>query len=615
MKFDCIVIGAGHAGIEAAFIIAKKNLKVGLFVLDEQLIANMPCNPSIGGPAKGVVTREIDALGGMQGIAADNTQLQMKMLNTSKGAGTWALRAQIDKIEYKNYFIKLIKENKNIEIVPKEVVKLLVENKQIIGVSCSDESTYYSSKVIITTGTFLDATIHIGETSIKQGPDGFQNSTNLLTEIKKLGFETLRLKTGTPPRILKDSIDFSKLSIESGSKQKYSFSHINPIFLDFEKQLPCYLVHTNLKIHKIINDNLNRSSMYSGFIKGTGPRYCPSIEDKIVRFNDKPRHQIFVEPESVHLDTMYLSGFSTSMPKDVQEQLIKSLDGFENAIIKKYAYAIEYDAINPIQLFPTLESKLIKGLYFAGQINGTSGYEEAACQGLIAGINAFCSLLNYPPFILKRNEAYIGVLIDDIVTKGVTEPYRLLTSRAEYRLELRNDNADERLFKYSHQLGLISDDDFQEFENNLKTIDNIIDELKKTTLSKCKGFKFDSKKTNVTLYEILKRQDYNFNDVEPYIKTKHNLNDYWKDKINIKIKYEGYIANQKKSIKELDNLFKIKLDKINDYKKVPNISLEAIDKLNKVKPISLDQASRISGINLSDLLNIKMYIENLNKND
>ncbi len=425
-----------------------------------------------------------------------------------------------------------------------------------------------------------------------------------------MGFKTIRLKTGTPARILKSSIDFSKMQLEPGSKEKHSFTHFNPIFLPYEKQLPCYLVHTNKHTHKIINDNLKRSAMYSGYIKGTGPRYCPSIEDKIVRFSDKERHQIFVEPESLKLDTMYLAGLSTSMPEDVQEQIIHSLDGFEKAVIKKYAYAIEYDAINPIQLFPTLETKLIQGLFFAGQINGTSGYEEAACQGLMAGINVICKLENRPPFVLKRHEAYIGVLIDDIVTKEITDPYRLLTSRAEYRLELRNDNADERLYKYSYELGLISDKEYQNFLNNLDQVNEIIEKLKKMTLSDCKGLKFESKKTNIFLYDILKRPEYSINDILPFFDKKYNLNEFWRQKIDIKIKYEGYIINQKKDIKQMENMSNIKLNLIKDYNVIPNISLEAIDKLNKVKPLSLDQASRISGINLPDLINIKLYLEN-----
>lgn len=611
--YDCIVIGAGHAGLEAAFILAKKKYNVALFALDIELVGNMPCNPSVGGPAKGIVTREIDALGGIQGIASDKTQLQMKILNSSKGAGTWALRAQIDKIEYKKYFQNAINSNKFIDLICKEVIDLKVEDNKIKGVIDKDNQLYKSNYVIITSGTFLDSTIHIGFEQIKKGPDNFENSINLLNNIKKLGFETIRLKTGTPPRILSDSIDYSKLSIELGTNKKLSFGHFNPTYLDFDKQLPCYLVHTTKTTHEIINNNLKRSAMYSSHITGTGPRYCPSIEDKIVRFNDKERHQIFVEPESIHLDTMYLSGFSTSMPKDVQEQLIKSLPGFENAIIKKYAYAIEYDAINPMQLYPTLETKKISGLFFAGQVNGTSGYEEAACQGLIAGINVICKIENKPKFILKRSEAYIGVLIDDLVTKEITEPYRLLTSRAEYRLELRNDNADERLLKYGYELGTIDKNQYDEFLYNMNVLNKTLEELKGKTLSSCKGMKINFKKTNVTLYELLKRQDYSFNDIEQYLDNKNLLNDIWKEKIDIKIKYEGYIVSQQKLIEESNNMANILLAPIKDYKDVPNISLEAIDKLNKIKPHSLDQASRISGINLVDLLNIKLYLNNQKK--
>ena len=612
-KYDCIVIGGGHAGLEAAFIIAKKRYRVALFVINENSVGNMPCNPSVGGPAKGIVTREIDALGGMQGIAADVNQLQMKMLNESKGAGTWALRAQIDKIKYSQYFKDLIKKNDFIDLIAKEVVDVKVIDNQVHGVITNDNDFIESNFLIITTGTFLKSTVHIGHNVISQGPDGFKEASKLSEKIKKLGFETLRLKTGTPPRIKKDSLDYSKFQLELGTNKKLSFSHFQPKFLEFSKQAPCYLVHTNKNVHEIILKNLKESALYSGFIIGTGPRYCPSIEDKVVRFSDKPRHQLFVEPESESLNTIYLGGFSTSMPAKLQEKMIKSIEGFENAEIVKYGYAIEYDAINPIQLYPTLESKKIKGLFFAGQVNGTSGYEEAACQGLMAGINVIQKIENKKPFILKRSEAYIGVLIDDIVTKGVTDPYRLLTSRAEYRLELRNDNADERLLKYGYELGLVSQEQWKIFMNNKNNEKKIMKELKDTTLSKVKNFNYPSKKTNTTFYEILKRQDYKFTDVENFLNNKNLLDDFWKEKIDIKIKYEGYIQKQRKVIKDSLKLEKIELNKIFDYKFVPNISLEAIDKLNKIKPYSLGQASRIIGINLADLINIKMYLDSLDK--
>lgn len=612
-KYNCLIIGAGHAGLEAAFILAKKQYKVALFVLNENLVGNMPCNPSIGGPAKGIVTREIDALGGIQAIAADENQLQMKMLNTSKGAGTWALRAQIDKIEYSKWFLKKIKSNPYIDLICKEVVELKILNNKIVGLYTKDKEFYESDYLIITTGTFLDSKIFIGDKFIKKGPDNFDGSYILSKQLKEIGFKTIRLKTGTPPRLDKKTIDFSVLELEEGSNEKLSFSHFNRKFLELEKQLPCYLTYTNNKVHEIIMKNLNKSSMYSGFITGTGPRYCPSIEDKVVRFSDKNRHQLFVEPESIHLDSVYIAGLSSSLPEEIQEQIIKNIKGFEKAKILKYAYAIEYDAISSIQLFPTLETKLISGLYFAGQVNGTSGYEEAACQGLIAGINVICKLENRKPFILKRNEAYIGVLIDDLVNKEILDPYRLLTSRAEHRLELRNDNADQRLLKYGYELGLIDEKNYNEFLNNLSNFEKIMDELKNKTLKNIKDFKYDSKKTNITFYEILKRQDYCFNDIEKYLENKNILDDFWKTKIDINIKYSGYIKSHLKSIGEVNNLDNVILTSIKDYKDIPNISLEAIDKLNKIKPMSLGQASRISGINLPDLINIKFYIDNIGK--
>ena len=612
-KYDCLVIGAGHAGLESAFILAKKKYKVALFVLDKNLVGNMPCNPSIGGPAKGIVTREIDALGGIQGIAADENQLQMKMLNTSKGAGTWALRAQIDKIEYSKWFQNKINENEFIDLIEDEVVCLDIKNYSVEGIKTKKGLVFKSNNLIITTGTFLDSSIHIGHKVIKKGPDNFNGSYLLSSQLKDLDFKTIRLKTGTPPRIKKNSINFEKLELELGTNKKLSFSHFNKKYLDFNKQLPCYLTYTNPIVHKIINDNLDKSAMYSGFISGTGPRYCPSIEDKVVRFYDKNRHQLFIEPESKHLETMYIAGLSSSLPEDIQEKILKNINGLENAIIEKYAYAIEYDAIVSTQLYPTLETKKIKGLYFAGQVNGTSGYEEAACQGLIAGLNVITKIENKDPFILKREEAYIGVLIDDLVNKEITDPYRLLTSRAEHRLKLRNDNADERLLKYGYQLGTISKDNWEEFNKNLDNFNKVMDELKNKTLKNIKDFKYNSKKTNITFYEILKRQDYNFEDIEKYLDNKNLLEDEWKEKIDINIKYSGYIKSQDKIIDSSQNIENINLTKIKDYNNVPNISLEAIDKLNKIKPMSLGQASRISGINLADLINIKMFLENSKK--
>ncbi len=612
MKYDVLVIGAGHAGLEAAFGCAKQNLKTGLITLDEKSVALTPCNPSIGGPAKGIVTREIDILGGMQGLAADNTQLQMKMLNTSKGPGVWSLRAQIDKVEYHNWFMEQIKKNSKIDLIIDEALSLEVENNTIIGINCKKNKLILADYVIITTGTYLKSLTYKGKNPIDEGPDGLKNSNYLSDSLKNFGLSLLRLKTGTPPRILKNSIDYSNMKIEPGTNEKLCFNHFNPIYLPFDKQLPCYIVYTTQETHKIINENLKKSAMYSGVIKSIGPRYCPSIEDKIVKFSDKPRHQIFVEPESRHLDTIYLGGFSTSMPIDVQEKMIKSLPGLENCVIVKYAYAIEYDAIDPTQLYKTLETKKIKNLFFAGQINGTSGYEEAAAQGLIAAINVGCKAYNREPLILKRSESYIGVMIDDITTKGVTEPYRLLTSRAEHRLYLRNDNADERLMKISYDNGMIDQNQYINFCEKMEIIDSIICELKNKTIGMFPNLRKETKKTNLTLYDYLKRPEKSLKDIVNLLTIKQHVTDEIINKIDIKIKFDGYIKKQEEEISKISKLYEYKLSHILDYRIIPNLSLEAIDKLNKIKPYDLDQASRISGINSSDIINIKYYLDKNN---
>lgn len=607
MNYKGMVIGAGHAGLEAAFAFANKKMHVALVLMDEKLIGNMPCNPSIGGPAKGIVTREIDALGGMQGMAADACQLQMKLLNSSKGAGVRALRAQIDKIEYHNFFKKLVDENEYIDLIVGEAEEVLVKNNQAVGLKINGKD-HFSDTVIISTGTFLDSKVFIGHESKQEGPDGFSSSTKLAKNIKEIGFETIRLKTGTPPRLDKNSLDYSQFQIEPGTDGKYSFSHFDCKFLDIKDQEVCYLVHTNLDTHEIIKNNLKESSMYGGAISGTGPRYCPSIEDKVVRFHDKERHQIFIEPESKQLNTVYLAGISSSLPKNIQEQMVHSIKGMENAIFIKHAYAIEYDSIKPEQLYPSLESKKIANLFFAGQINGTSGYEEAAGQGLIAGINAILKIENKEPLILSRSEAYIGVMIDDIVTKEITEPYRLLTSRAEHRLELRNDNADERLIKYGYEIGLISEEKYKLFNENIDKLNKNIEMLKNKLTSEVKGLKTTYKKSNISLYELIKRPDFSYQDLKQYIDA-YELDDFWQEKINIKIKYDGYIKNQKNLIQDYEKLSRTKLSINIDYTQVGNLSLEAIDKLNKFKPIDLGQASRISGVTFNDLINIKFFLK------
>ncbi|GHU31632.1 tRNA uridine 5-carboxymethylaminomethyl modification enzyme MnmG [Bacilli bacterium] len=504
--------------------------------------------------------------------------------------------------------MKEIKKTKNLELVIDEVKSLLIKDKKIIGVTTSKHHDILAKKVIITAGTYMNAITHIGDEIKQEGPQGLERSFGMSDQLRKLGFEMLRLKTGTPPRVLSNSINYAHLSKEPGMDKKLSFSFYRPHFLPFDKQVLCYLTYTNEKTHQIINKNKNLSAMFSGSIKGVGPRYCPSIEDKVTRFADKPRHQIFIEPESLKLNTMYLQGLSTSLPRQVQEEFVHSIKGLEKAVFAKYAYAIEYDAINPIQLWPSLESKRLHNLYFAGQVNGTSGYEEAACQGLMAGINAGLAIHHKKPLILQRDEAYIGVLIDDLVTKGVTDPYRLLTSRAEYRLLLRNDNADDRLIKYGKSVGLIKATVYKTYLKNDLLMKRTIKYLKSSTLKNLpKQFKRFANSTH-SLYDFLKRPEIKLRQILPkslLIK----LTDQLIDKIEIAVKFEGYIKNQTKHIERINKYDSLPLTKIKDYKLIKNLSLEAIDKLNKIKPLTLGQAKRINGINMTDLVIIKYYLD------
>lgn len=619
MKYDyeVIVVGGGHAGCEAALAASRIGHSTLLVTGNLKNIATMPCNPSIGGSAKGIIVREIDALGGEMGINADKTLIQMKMLNSSKGPSVHSLRAQADKITYPQEMWKTLNNQKNLTLKEAMVEDLIVENQKAEGIILSDGTKISSNTVILTTGTYLKADILRGSTRTRSGPNGESPSMHLSDNLKKYGFKILRLKTGTPPRIEKDSIDFSKTKREDGDKIPYTFSHdIEPIY-DCNNQEPCHLIYTNQNTHKIILDNLSKSSMYGGLndIEGVGPRYCPSIEDKITRFKDKEKHQLFLEPESLFYDDIYLQGFSTSMPEDIQELMVHSLEGLENAKILKYAYAIEYDAIYPTQIHASLETKILKNLFTAGQINGTSGYEEAACQGLIAGINASLKIENKAPLILKRNEAYIGVLIDDLVTKGTIEPYRMLTSRAEYRLLLRHDNADIRLREYGHQVGLIDEVRYQKFKQKLLDIDKFKEELKSTKVTPTKETNEILKRLNsmpikdgISLYDLLKRTEITISSLKQEQLLISNYSKEVSEQVEIQIKYEGYIQKvEREAQKMLKNESKqIPIDI--DYSKVQNLASEARQKLENIRPTSIGQAARISGVNPSDISILMVYL-------
>ena len=614
--YDVIVVGGGHAGCEASLACARKGHKTLLITGNINNIADMPCNPSIGGSAKGIVVREIDALGGEMGRNADKSLLQIKMLNSAKGPAVRALRAQADKITYPKNMINTLKNTSNLEIKEALVEDLLIKDNEVIGVKLENGDSINSKLVILTTGTYLKADILIGNTRTRQGPHGEKPSNHLSDKLREYGFNIIRLKTGTPQRIEKSSIDFTKTKIEYGDDRYWTFSFDNKIYYDKDKQIPCHLVYTQSETHKLIIDNLNKSSMYGGLsdIKGVGPRYCPSIEDKVVRFKDKDRHQLFLEPESIFYDDIYIQGFSTSMPKDVQEKMVHSLPGLENAIINKYAYAIEYDAIDCKQLKQSLETKIINNLFTAGQINGTSGYEEAACQGLIAGINASLKLENKEPLILKRNEAYIGVLIDDLVTKGIIDPYRLLTSRAEYRLLLRHDNADIRLRDYGYQVGLVDEVRYTKFLQKKKDIEDLTEYLKTKKLTpKLETNKYlnsigtTSLKDSITLYDLIRRPEIKIENLKSFFDKQYS--DEILEQVEINIKYEGYI---KKAIDEANKMVDLDNKKIPediDYDKIHNLASEAKQKLKQIKPTSIGQALRISGVNPADISLIMVYIK------
>ncbi len=615
-SYDAVVIGSGHAGCEAALALARLNNKTLLTTLNLDSISFLACNPSIGGTAKGQLTSEIDALGGEMGINADKNILQLRMLNTGKGVAVQSLRAQVDKHAYHSSMKLTLEKQKNLDMRQCEIVEILVKENNVIGVRNNFNETIYCKAVVVCTGVYLESKIIIGEVTKNEGPNGFVNSHGLSNCLKNLGFEILRFKTGTPARVLSSSIDYSKFEEQKGDENIQTFSFLT-------KKQPknvsvCYLGYTNEKTHEIIRNNLSRAPMFSGIIKGVGPRYCPSIEDKVVRFADKNRHQIFLEPEDKYGSEIYVQGFSSSLPVDVQEEMYKSVAGFEKVKILRNAYAIEYDCINSLDILPTLESKKITNLFFAGQINGTSGYEEAAAQGLIAGINASCKIQNKSPLILRRDQAYIGVLIDDLVTKGTNEPYRMMTSRAEYRLLLRQDNADIRLTEIGRQYGLVSDERYKVFKKKLADIkkvqlelDKILDTKKIKKFLELKNESYSS--LPKTPRELLKRNSITIFDIKDYFDIFKKVSDSILSYVQTEVKYDGYLKRQEILINQMKKNEEIKLDNNFDYNDIKGLRIEARQKLNKFKPISLGQASRISGVSPADISVLTVYLNLMNR--
>ena len=625
-SYDVLVVGAGHAGCEAALASARLGLNTVLFTVSVDSIALMPCNPNVGGSSKGHLVREIDALGGEMGKNIDKTFIQSKMLNKSKGPAVHSLRAQADKRDYSSEMRKTLESTENLTIRQAEVSELLVEEGKIVGSKTYSGATYHVKAVVLCTGTYLRARCIYGDVSNPTGPNGLQAANHLTDSLKSLGIEMYRFKTGTPARVDKRSIDFSKMEEQKGDERVVPFSFSTDPESVQKEQVSCWLTYTNEETHKIIRDNIGRSPLFSGMIEGTGPRYCPSIEDKVVKFADKDRHQVFIEPEGLYTNEMYLGGMSSSLPEDVQYAMYKTVPGLENVKIVRNAYAIEYDCINPRQLLPTLEFKNIKGLFSGGQFNGSSGYEEAAAQGIIAGINAALEVLGKEQIIIDRSEGYIGVLIDDLVTKENHEPYRMMTSRAEYRLLLRQDNADLRLTKIGHKVGLVSDEVYNRVEWKREKIASEIERLTNSLVGANKEIQeflerhnSATLKTGSNLAELIRRPELNYEMLAELDPEREELPDDVIEQINIEIKYDGYIKRQQKQVESFKKLEGKKLDKDFDYSEVSGLRKEAIQKLNMYKPLSIGQASRISGVSPADISVLLVFLEQLkhkrNNND
>ncbi|MBT2687244.1 tRNA uridine-5-carboxymethylaminomethyl(34) synthesis enzyme MnmG [Bacillus sp. ISL-47] len=613
-SYDVIVVGAGHAGVEAGLASARLGAKTLMITINLDMVAFMPCNPSVGGPAKGIVVREIDALGGEMGKNIDKTHIQMRMLNTGKGPAVRALRAQADKFTYQHEMKKTLENEPNLRMIQGMVERLIVEDGECKGVITQTGAVYSSKTVVITTGTFLRGEIILGELKYSSGPNNQQPSIKLSEHLQELGFDLVRFKTGTPPRVNSHSIDYSKTEIQPGDDVPRAFSFETTKFIT--DQLPCWLTYTNEETHTLIDNNLHRSPMYSGMIKGTGPRYCPSIEDKVVRFNDKPRHQIFLEPEGRNTQEVYVQGLSTSLPEDVQQKILRTIPGLENVQMMRAGYAIEYDAIVPTQLWPTLETKKVKNLFTAGQINGTSGYEEAAGQGLMAGMNAGLKSLEKEEVILSRSDAYIGVLIDDLVTKGTNEPYRLLTSRAEYRLLLRHDNADLRLTELGHKVGLIRDERYEKFllkkqaiEEEKNRLQGIIIKPTSEVQELIKSQGGSELKDGIRASDLLKRPEMTYEHIQRLVPAEGTLDPDVTEQVEIQIKYEGYIEKSLQQVERLKKMENKKIPENIDYDAINGLASEAKQKLKEVRPLSIAQASRISGVNPADISILLVYLE------